>query len=751
MVRLNLITVISGLLLFAATSQANDLNFTVDTGEVTFVQNGTGQRVTKTDSGILNLQDSIILAADHQITLSVESNSKVLLKGPLSAVISGDASSIKISMNDGQLFLNRNEPHERSILIESNGFAFIPLGTGAAVRAVKNGNPTLAVLRGKVRMASPDGEQIVVDEGNYGSVNADGKLTSGKLNPRAVESLQNWSGVQAAQVAQAQTPQETTPLSASEPQNTQVQTPPAHPEKQQPQQKTTRQSEPKTETTPAVSPAATTQPEEINAEKTEDAATAQDKKDIEQKPASGVATAPSAPQWEIGAGSVTIDGDQWTRIALGVDVPIWKFGVFFDLELFIDNNGQFSDKGWNFKDDWVEALTRKIRYIRFGHEEEPLFIKFGGLSNVTLGYGFIFDRFTNMLHYPDQKLLGLQVYLNDIGPIGITMQTVLADFKDFRNDGGVLGARLAFTPLKMSEIPIVKGISIGGTYATDLNQYAPARDWDIKLPTTVRQLNYLYSLNNDSSRSIDTIIAWGGNDPREDYADYQKEKIVQKTEDPYKLIGFDIGIPLIRSSILKLDLYGQSGFDFDDFSNWGIGAPGLSLKVWQLWASIEYRHTEGKFTPGYFDAYYLDERLLREPIASTKEDRLIDNSLNGIFGRLGFNIANALIIDGSYQYLIGKSDDKDQRFEATASIGDLILGKIPKLNKAEAYYCKSNIGTQNDRFWEKTEFMYVGYRAGFEISQGASLIWDSRYGYKHDQDGKLVSDNFISVQTAITF
>ena len=98
------------------------------------------------------------------------------------------------------------------------------------------------------------------------------------------------------------------------------------------------------------------------------------------------------------------------------------------------------------EDDWVEALTRKIRYIRFGYEQDPLFIKFGGLSNVTLGYGFLFDRFTNMLHYPDQKLLGLQFYLNDIGPIGVTLQTVLADFKDFRNDGGIFGARLAFTP-----------------------------------------------------------------------------------------------------------------------------------------------------------------------------------------------------------------------------------------------------------------------------------------------------------------
>lgn len=219
---------------------------------------------------------------------------------------------------------------------------------------------------------------------------------------------------------------------------------------------------------------------------------------------------------------------------------------------------------------------------------------------------------------------------------------------------------------------------------------------------------------------------------------------------PFSLVGADIGIPLIRSSLVNLDLYGQTGIRTDDVQGWGIGAPGLALKVWQLWANIEYRRVQGRFTPGYFGTYYLDERILRTPEISTKAERIPSDTLNGIYGRLGFNIANVLIIDGAYQYLIGNRD-KDQRFEATASLGDIILQKIPKINKAEAYYYKTDIGNFNDAFFEKTELMYWGYRAGFEISQGATLIWDSRYGYKRDAEGKLVSNNFISVQTAITF
>jgi hypothetical protein len=39
------------------------------------------------------------------------------------------------------------------------------------------------------------------------------------------------------------------------------------------------------------------------------------------------------------------------------------------MELFIDNEGRFSDKGWNFREDWVEALSRKIRYVRSARRE----------------------------------------------------------------------------------------------------------------------------------------------------------------------------------------------------------------------------------------------------------------------------------------------------------------------------------------------------------------------------------------------
>lgn len=481
-----------------------------------------------------------------------------------------------------------------------------------------------------------------------------------------------------------------------------------------------------------------------------------DSKDSETPRPASVGQSES-PKWEIGAGVVTVNNEQWTRLAVGVDVPIWKFGIFFDLELFIDADGKFSNKGWNFKDDPLEAITRKIRYIRFGHEDEPLFIKLGGLSSVTLGYGLVMDRFTNMLHYPDQKLLGLQFYLNDISPIGISLQTIVADFKELRDDGGLFGARLSFKPFKPTEKPILSGITFGAAYVKDVNQYAPARDWDIRVPKSVGLYNYLRSLNVPDNEAFDTVVNTGLGNPEEDYLGYIEELNAKSADDDYALISGDVGIPIISTKLLGLDLYGQAAIRDDGKPGWGIGAPGVAVKAGPIWANVEYRRSEGRFEFNHFNTYYLDERLTRDPFVYIKEDALKNTTLNGIYGKLGGNIASVLILDGSYQYLISKEkvgDDKynDQRFEAVASFGELLTSKIPKLDRAEVYYSKTNIGNVNDdEFFEKTEFMYYGYRVGFEITEGATLIWDSRYGYKRDTEGNLKSNNFISVQTAINF
>src|SRR5690554_70744 len=470
MMRLN-VFLITGLLSFLIFSKAEAFFVVVDTGEVKVIRDG--QQNSITDTGSIFYGDVVKLDNEFCATVIIENDSRMLLQGPLSISISDDSSVFKVDLVQGQVLLDRNQPYELdSIVLVSKEFVFTPLGTLASVKISQSGNPTTAVVNGGVKMISPDGEELIVEEGKFGSVGPEGNLFSGDLAQRAIESLQNWADESSEAVQKMENEDGTGEPEENEIQDINLESDNSEIVESN-ESAVDKESDDVSKVTKAVETPSDPKKEEVPEEKTSD----EKEQPGESKKSTGTAMAPQSPKWEIGAGVVTVNNEQWTRLAIGVDVPIWKFGVFFDLEFFIDSEGRFSNKGWDFKDEPLEAITRKIRYIRFGHEEDPLFIKFGGLSSVSFGYGFILDRFTNMLHYPDQKLLGLQFYLNDISPLGISLQTMIADFKDFKDDGGLIGARLAITPLKMTDIPLVNRISIGGTYVKDLNQYAPARKW----------------------------------------------------------------------------------------------------------------------------------------------------------------------------------------------------------------------------------------------------------------------------------
>jgi len=448
----------------------------------------------------------------------------------------------------------------------------------------------------------------------------------------------------------------------------------------------------------------------------------------------------SKPHLVMGLGLTTVKGDSgpelWTFVSIGLEMSIWKFGIFLDFDLFLDEDFELTNKGWDFKNNTAEAVFRKIRYIRYGHEDEPLFVKFGGLENVTLGYGMIVDRFTNMLRYPGEKLPGLQLYVNDVSPAGVTVQAMISDFAEMGKDnGGVYALRLAVRPLKTFENFYLSGLSAGWMYAEDRNVYAPARE--------------LYtgedSIFRDSTRS-------------------------------FGLHGFDVSVPIVRNDLLDVSLYTQSAFRTDDVSGWGIGVPGVAWRLWKLGGNIEYRILRGRFMPEYFNTYYLDERYSHE-LGSTKDASLKDVSLSGIFGRLWMNLYGLLGLRGSYQHMTGKiyddtesvcNNDETRRFlEATVSVGDTIMNYIPLLDLAEVYIRNTNIGayykfnkegieTANQKagFFDRSPDMYWGYRAGINIGHDMMLIGDYRYGWMLQKDGelvKLVTNNQIQIITAKRF
>jgi hypothetical protein len=508
---------------------------------------------------------------------------------------------------------------------------------------------------------------------------------------------------------------------------------------------------------------------------------------------------PSEPQgtnYALSVGSVTIDGEQWTRIAFGIDVPIWKFGVFFDLEVFLTDSGTLSDKGWRVDNGkWQDFMLRKIRYVRFGRESDPLFVKLGGLDNVTMGYGFIVDGFTNMLHYPDEKLLGLQLRLNDLSAVNFSLHAMTPDLQELaasggeyaaETTGGIVAARASLTPLARLSIPFVSAIRTGAAVGIDRNQYAPVRDWVfldgpaddrdedgiIDSTAPVHQIyrdSYTDGLPENTRRSLidagqyDTLIR-------------DEDQWARETTNDMIIAGVDAGMPLWEHAITQAHVYGHAAARFDTAwaddgrHDWGFGFPGVSLSVWKFRARVEYRHIEGKFEPGYFNRYYLSERISRYPHVYTKEDSLSSANLNGIFGSCGFSLSGVLTLSGTYQRMAGEAPAPgaekalDQRFHATASAGEKILERIPRLSRAMFYFDKTAIqrtwvydtdGTRRyDRFFEKTPSTYYGYRAGIQLADAAMLVADMRYGWHYEiRDGSpaLVPDNNLRVETVLQF
>jgi hypothetical protein len=764
------------ILVLAASAFSISLSIKPDSGSVQIRRASDWQWSSVSGQQQIAPSDSFAVDESGAATIYLGSACTVLVSASSRLALGGQGADIQLFLGQGQVFLKKSGASDlSSITINASGCAFTPVGTAAAVKITKAGEPTTAVLQGKMRIDSPTGKSVTIDAGQFGTFDPAGDaFKQGALPENALKALEKWSGATfaaapatepQAQVAQASTPVEqpaAAPAPAvSAPAATDIDSTPAinmsniklPPDTADISQK---QSAPaaKTPAKPKSAPA-----------KQAAVASAVAPAKAENKPKTE--GGPEKPQWEISAGSVTVDDAQWTRLALGVDVPIWKFGIFFDLEFFIDKDGKFSDKGWRFtKDDWVESVTRKIRYLRFGHENEPVFVKVGGLDNVTLGYGFVMDRFTNMLHYPDQKLFGVQLYLNDLSPIGITLQAITPNVMEFNDKGGVLGLRAGLKPLKVTEIPLLKGLVIAGTYARDFNQFTPARKWKFK--GDYRDYVAFWRNIGTPQNIIDTLADRGMLDTTKDLS--RVDTTFRDSTLAFSVLGADIGLPIIQSSLLNLDVYGQVAKRMDNVTGWGIGAPGAKLTVGPFWAQAEYRHIAGQFEPGYFGPYYLDERVTRYPSPVAKSQALPIVSLNGVFGSLGLNIVNALIISGTYQYLIGPDKTYssgafqttaralDQRFEATAGLGDFIVQKIPKLSKIEGYFAKTNISRsyspitgKPDGFLEKTPDTYYGYRLGVKISEGAALIWDARYGWKYDNNQKLVPNNNIIIQTAVTF
>ncbi|HID09841.1 MAG TPA: hypothetical protein EYP17_00875 [Candidatus Latescibacteria bacterium] len=473
------------------------------------------------------------------------------------------------------------------------------------------------------------------------------------------------------------------------------------------------------------------------------------------------------PQMGVAVGTVTVEGKQWQRISLRPDIPIGPFGVALDIELFVDHEGNFSKRGWDFSTGQAarETIFRKIYYIRYGRPKDPVFMKVGALDNVTLGYGLIVDGYTNALEYPSVKRIGFQ---GDVKG-RIHFQWVVNDIDDAFTGGPWFGVRAA--------LPVFGKLRVGGTLAMDVNQYAGLKDRDgDDVPDAIDpfpddgtawmntdadsdfpDMTPDYRVEDGDTVWVDTLDIDGDNI----YDAFQSGYRKRKGREPFKksentdrivVVGVDMGYPLLEGPV-GLELYGQAAkfLTGESKGGWGLAAPGLKLTAGSLAARLEYRNFKGRFRPEYFnDLYDLERARVVGDSVVTKEADLDTISLQGVFGRAVLRVGDLVSVRATYQYLTGER--RDQRFYVDGRALELLLRQVPRLEELSAYYHKDHIDTKEAGFFDPTPNTIYGYKIGFQVGQGVQLIWHAHYEYTPTEDPKKPKlHKYVTVETEVRF
>ena len=209
-----------------------------------------------------------------------------------------------------------------------------------------------------------------------------------------------------------------------------------------------------------------------------------------------------------GMGINWIDGQPYYRVSFRPEVSFSDFGIGLDLNLDFDSQGKLRTENFNETSDYLSI----IRYIRYGVKNDPVFIKVGALDYYTLGHGSIMQHYNNSPTY-DNRRIGL-VFDLDLGKFGI--ESIYSSF----SPQGVVAVRGYVRPLQLTsatDLPIISNLEVGASFASDMNKDAGI-------------LNGTY---NNVTQEFNVTEDLGS----------------------LSIYGFDLGLPLLNSSVTDITLY----------------------------------------------------------------------------------------------------------------------------------------------------------------------------------------------------
>lgn len=395
-----------------------------------------------------------------------------------------------------------------------------------------------------------------------------------------------------------------------------------------------------------------------------------------------------------GVGLNFIDGNAFYSFRLAPDLSIGKFGVGLDLRLDLDSTGSIRKENFNETSDFLSI----IRYIRYGQKKDPVYVSAGTLDNYSLGHGTIVNQYNNSPSL-DKRSLGLALDL-DFEKFGF--ESMYSDF----SQGGVLGVRGYVRPLQyttLAKVPLIGKLEVGASFASDFNKYAGVLSGYVD-PVT----NEFVALNDQKATQI---------------------------------YGIDLGLPVVRTSIFKIDLYADYAkiMDFGDGASTGALFTFNGLGMLSANVRLERRWMNDKYLPAYFNSLYEIERFKvvgGGVVSKIKQLSAVTSTDRGIYGSLAVAAANLLSVSGSYQRT--DFDPKSGQLHIRAEVTN---EQLPFTVRAG--YDKVNIENEGALFTlDDRSYMYseVGYKPYPYLLVSMVYHWT----FEPVRDG---SDNILSYKS----
>ena len=351
------------------------------------------------------------------------------------------------------------------------------------------------------------------------------------------------------------------------------------------------------------------------------------------------------------------------------DLAFGKFGVGLDIPLRFE-----TDSGNLRKEDWDEAydILRRIRYFRYStkNNPDPFYARIGDLDASRLGHGFIMNYYNNSLIY-DERKIGLE-FEYDFKSGGIEWMT------NNLGKAEIFGARGYYRPLRtLTNIPILRQFAVGATYVTDVSL-------------------------SDTLKRVDS-----------------------GADDNISIIGFDAELPIIRTSMARLFIYGDVAKIVDHGSGQAAGIR-LHLRgiggLFSIGAQLERRFLGREFLPTYFDPFYERDRDTKRP------DQLItqDKNRRGTYGLLFGHLLNTVQLVGSFE-----------RIDGVPESGRLHMhGSIPKTVSnftARASYDDRAVDSFSDVF-KLDENSAARLGIGYKINPYLIFFMDYVWTFRFDEE-----------------